>query len=182
MNLAALLGGQLLMLAAQLAYVSAFREAFERQTSTLKARPWLCLAAGILAAAAWTTLGRAVYRSSMATQRPWLLELTTAPLFLASAAGGAVCLSVIVARALGWDLRRRPYPCVALGQILGFAAGLLPKLAMPVVALYVCGGIGAVLVAEFSESDDDAARLGVPGLASLVILTAVITLGIAGRR
>ncbi len=174
-DLGAVLGGQLITVLGQLGYVLAFRDAFERQTDVLRRRPWASFGWGFGLLVSWTLVSQAGTKAA-----PSLMDLFTTPLFLAAAAGGAVCLSVIVARLLGLDVRERPYLCVALGQALGAALALLPKLAVPLVTLYGCAGIGAIALGEFSGRDRHDARLGLPGLACFVGLT--LFLGLAMSR
>jgi hypothetical protein len=179
-RLATLLLGQLITLAAQLGYAYAFRESFERQARTLRERPWKCLGVGFGIVAFWTFLGLGALHLAALNQSAWILTLMTVPMFLASAAGGAVCLGVIAARALRWDLAQRPYASITIGQAVAAVLGLLPFIGVPAVALYACAGIGAVAVAEFSSADEEVAapRLGLAGLACLLVLTAAITFGL----
>ena len=182
----AVIAGQVVTLAAQLGYVFAFHAAFERQSDTLRSRPLACLGWGFALAAFWTLLGLGAFHLAAANQNPWILTLMSVPMFLASAAGGAVCLGIVAARALRWDLRQRPYLSVTIGQTAAVAVGQLPFLGVALVALYACAGIGALIVSEFSASREapGVPRLGTAGLACLVALTAAISFGLVrgGRR
>lgn len=181
-----LIGSQIVTLAAQLAYIFAFRAPFERQAATLRARPWACLGWGLALAAAWTALGLAAFHLAAANHNALILILLTVPVYLGCAAGAAVCLSVLAAKAMRWDLQRHPYRCLILGQGLAIFVAALPRLGVALVALYAAAGLGAVLVSEYSSAHDDwhVPRLGAAGLIAMAALTAALSLGLlrASRR
>ena len=185
-RLATLLLGQLITLAAQLGYAYAFPGPFESQARTLRERPLKCLAVGFGLAALWTALGLGVLRFAAAHQSPWALTLMTVPMFLVTAAGGAVCLGVVASRALRWDLAERRYAAIAIGQAVAALLAMLPFVGVPVVTLYACTGIGSLALSEFASRREaaPAPRLGLAGLACFIVLTAAIAFGITrgGQR
>lgn len=182
----AAIAGQLITLAVMWGYVYAFRAAFDGQAAALRARPKACLGWGFGLAAFWTALGLAAFHLAALNRSAWLLSLLTVPMFLASAAGGAVCLGVVASRLLRLDLAARPYLCVAIGQAAAVALGLLPYAGSLIVAVYACAGIGSIIVAERAAAKEagQAPRLGYAGLACLLLLTAAISFGLVrgGRR
>ena len=186
MGLTLSLLNQLITLCAQLAYVYAFRGAFERQAAALRSRPLPSLALGFAVCAFWAAVIFGAFHLAAANHSGALLVTLSVPLYLAVAAGGAVSLAVLSSRFFGWTLKAHPYRCVIVGQVVAVIAGAVPKAGPVLVALYACSGLGAVALAELDAPADDleVPRLGKQGLIAMAVLTLGLALGLmrAGSR
>jgi hypothetical protein len=185
MGLELSLTNQLITLCAQLAYVYAFRGAFERQAAVLRRRPLASLGLGFAICAFWAALGFGAFHLAAAHASASLLVVLSVPLYLAIAAGGSVCLAALASRAFGWSVERHAFRCVIAGQVVAVIAGAVPKFGPLLVSLYACSGIGAIALAELTvPHDDEAPRLGKAGLIAMAVLTVALSLGLwrAGSR
>lgn len=180
MGLEAALLNQVLTFFAQLGYLYAFRGAFERQEKTLRARFWASLGLGFALCLAWLGMGYAAFFLAAVQKSAAMLALLSVPLYLAIAAGGAVSLTALSGRLFGWSVEEHPFRCLFVGQVFAVAAGAVPWAGPVLVSLYACSGIGAIAVSEMTARPDDeeTPRLGMAGLASMLVLSAALALGL----
>ncbi|MDE2038649.1 MAG: hypothetical protein KGO96_11045 [Elusimicrobia bacterium] len=177
MSLESILASQAAALAVGILYLLAFRKAFCRQAAALRHRPALSLALGLLVCAAWLLPLWAASRLGPESFLPAALTILRVPLYLALAAGGAICLALLAGILLRWDLEAHPYRCLLAGQVLAVAIQVLPGLGAPLATVYGAAGLGAVALSEWRAARENppAPRLGYIGLLSLLLASALLS-------